>query len=78
LTRKHQLRPGFAYRKLKKYNLSAENYEKAVKLGVKDPILRHHLADTYEKLGMRKKAIACVCKNISTDQRSMSNLADSI
>ena len=48
---------GFAYGELKKYKASAENYEKAIKLGSKSSTLHYNLAYTYSKLGREKAAI---------------------
>ena len=48
---------GFAYGELKKYKLSSEHYEKAIKYGIKDPQVHYNLAYTYDKLGRKKEAI---------------------
>ena len=49
---------GFAYGELKKYDASAENYEKAIKQGAKSSNVHYNLAYTYGKLGKEKEAIA--------------------
>jgi len=48
---------GFAYSELNKYKASAEHFEKAMRLGMKDSRIRLNLAEVYEKSGMMKKAI---------------------
>ena len=48
---------GFAYGELKKLNPSAENYEKAIRYGNKDPQILYNLAYTYGRLGKTKEAI---------------------
>jgi tetratricopeptide (TPR) repeat protein len=61
---------------LKKYKESIAHYEKAIQLGAKDPVLRYNLAGTYEKTGMRKKAIATYEKIASPTKEILSGLAD--
>lgn len=48
---------GFAYGELKKLNPSAENYEKAIQYGNKDPQVLYNLAHTYGKMGRTKEAL---------------------
>ena len=43
---------------MKKYAVSAENYEKAIKQGVNSSNVHYNLAYTYGKLGKGKEAIA--------------------
>jgi tetratricopeptide (TPR) repeat protein len=56
--------------------MSAENYEKAIRLGAKDSNLRYNLAVTYEKMGMGKKAIGEYEKVSPPTKEVLSTLAD--
>ncbi|MHB8137664.1 MAG: tetratricopeptide repeat protein [Smithellaceae bacterium] len=47
---------GFAYGEMNQYARSAENYEKAIRLGAKDQTMYNNLAYTYRKLGKEKEA----------------------
>jgi pentatricopeptide repeat protein len=51
-------RLGFAYAELKKPAQSAENYEKAIRYGAKDPQIRQNLALIYGRTGKTKESIA--------------------
>ena len=67
---------GFAYGELKKYPLSAENYEKAIKYGAKDSTIHYNLAYAYDKMGMEKKAIAEYEKTSPLTKEVLSIIAD--
>lgn len=69
-------RLGFARGELKQYAASAEDYEKALRLGAKDQTLYYNLAFTYTKLGREKDAVRAYEKISPQNKKILSILAD--
>jgi tetratricopeptide (TPR) repeat protein len=69
---------GYAYGELNQLGPSAQNYEKAIKAGVKDEKVTYNLAATYEKMGKDKAAAALYGKAASQKPtaESLNRLAD--
>ena len=58
---------GFAYTELKKTAQAIENYQNAIKLGVKDPQVHKNLAQALSQTGKTKESIAMYEKLASTN-----------
>ncbi len=67
---------GFAYGEIRQYGKSAENYEKAIKMGVRDQTLYYNLAYTYTRLGRDKDAVVYYEKISPQTRQTLGMIAD--
>ena len=67
---------GFAYGEIKQYAPSAENNEKAIRLGVKNQTIYSNLAYTYTKLGREKESVIYYEKISPQTKKTLGVIAD--